>query len=138
MGDRNDDPVGIPSGTRLLRRINPEWVVYDRNDKQLRPTSQNFQDSKDGTPMSVFAENIAFEHGETPESFLKGRWAAWHLAAVPVDWMRQNGQIVYLDPDNQDPDDRHYSHAAVQGHKDPKTRRKLGEKYEWVVPPSTV
>ncbi len=112
-------------------------IVFDRNRKEQRPTSQNFQNSRDGTPMSVFAENVAVAHGETAIDFLKGMWSEWYLAAVPVEWMRQNNQIVYLDPENQDPEDWHPSHTAVAGLKDEKTRKKLTEKYEWVIPPST-
>ena len=41
----------------------------------------------------------------------------------------------YLDPDNQDAEDNHPSHAAVDGPKDAKIRPKLAEKYEWIVPP---
>jgi len=135
MPDRNDDPVGIPNGTRLFRRIDPTMTVPDKVRKERRPTSQNFQDSRDGTPMSVFAENVAVEHGETATDFLKGVWSGWYLVAVPTEWMRQNSQKVYLDPGNQDPEDRHPSHAAVDGPKDQKTRKKLAEKYEWIVPP---
>jgi len=135
MFDRKDDPVGIPNGTRLLRRIDPEKVVYDKNRQERRPTSQNFQNSKDEPTMSVFAENVALEHGEVPSDFLKGRWSTWYLAAVSAEWMRQHNQKVYLDPDNQDPDDFHPSHAAVDGPKDTKTRPKIADKYEWVVPP---
>ena len=86
--------------------------------------------------MSVFAENVAIVHEETPADFLKGRWSVWYLAAVPAGWMRENDQKVYLDPDNQDPEDEHPSHAAVDGPKDSKMRPKLVEKYEWIVPPS--
>src|SRR6266852_7640212 len=117
MPGRHDDPVGIPAGIRLFRRIDPTKIVYDKNRRERRPTSQNFQNSKDGTPMSVFAENVAVAHGETPADFLKGRWSGWYLAAVPAGWMREHGQKVYLDPDNQDPDDEHPSHAAVDGPK---------------------
>jgi len=49
--------------------------------------------------------------------------------------MRRNSQKVYLDPDNQDAEDSHPSHAAVDGPKGDKIRPKLAEKYEWVVPP---
>lgn len=37
----------------LQRRIHPYMTVVDENTGQRRPTSQNFNDSKDGTPMSV-------------------------------------------------------------------------------------
>ena len=64
MSGSKDDPVGIPDGTRLFRRIDPTWLTYDNNRGEWRPNSQNFQDSKDSTPMSVFAENVAKAHGE--------------------------------------------------------------------------
>jgi hypothetical protein len=110
-------------------------IVFDKDRKEWRPTSQNFQNSKDGTPMSVFAENVAIEHGETANDFLRGVWSGWYLVGVPTEWMRQNNQKVYLDLANQDPDDWHPSHAAVAGLKDSKIRKKLADKYEWVIPP---
>jgi hypothetical protein len=132
----NDDLERIPDETRLFRRINPNWVVFDRDRKELRPTSQNFQDSPDGSPMSVFAENVALAHGESPGDFLTGRWSVWYLAAVNAGSMRACGQRVYLDPHNQDEDDMHPSHAAVAGPKDQKHRSKLSRNYEWVVAPA--
>jgi hypothetical protein len=134
MPGRNDDPVAIPDATRLFRRIDPHKIVFDRNRNEWRPTSQNFQNSRDGT-MSVFAENVAIAHQETPTDFLRGRWSVWFLAAVPAEWMRKNNQKVYLDPENQDPEDEHPSHAAVDGPKDSKVRPKLADRYEWIVPP---
>jgi hypothetical protein len=135
MAERNDDLVAIPNGTRLFRRIDPAKIVYDKNRQERRPTSQNFQNSKDEATMSVFAENVAVAHGEVQADFLKGRWSDWYLVAVPAEWMRKHNQKVYLDPDNQDPDDYHPSHAAVDGSKDTKTRPKLADRYEWIVPP---
>jgi hypothetical protein len=135
MSERSDDPIGIPDSTRLFRRISPHWVVYDKNRGEKRPTSQNFQNSKDETPMSVYAENVAILSGEVPADFLRGRWATWHLAAIPAGWMRECGQHVYLDPENQDADDIHPSHTAVAGEKPSKIRPKLGERFEWVVAP---
>ena len=49
--------------------------------------------------------------------------------------MRENGQKVYPDPEDQDADEHFASHAAVDGEKREPTRKKLGEKYEWIVPP---
>lgn len=85
--------------------------------------------------MSVFAENIAIASGEEPSDFLRGVWSGWYLAAVPVDGMRRHGQKVYPDPGNQDPNDYFVSHSAVEGPKDKKTRPRLAEEYQWVVPP---
>jgi hypothetical protein len=85
--------------------------------------------------MSVFAENVALGSGEGPADFLRGRWSAYFLVAVTAGQMRRHGQEVYLDPHNQDADDTHTSHAAVEGEKDKKVRPKLAECYEWVMPP---
>ena len=90
----------------------------------------------DGTPMSVFAENIAQANGERPEDFLRGPWEGFYLAAVKAGSMRECGQEVFPDPDNQDPNDKFHSHSAVRGRKDKtKLRRKLAEGYEWVKAP---
>jgi hypothetical protein len=135
MPAQSDDPIGIPDDTRLFRRIDPNQVVFDANRNERRPTSQNFQDSKDGTPMSVFLENVAIAHGESPSDFLRGRWVGWYLVAVRAGAMRRHGQEVFLDPQNQDADDRYLSHAAVRGSNDKKTRPRLAQEYEWVVAP---
>ena len=135
MSDSTDDPIGIPNSTRLFRRISPYWVVYDKNRGEKRPSSQNFQNSKDETGMSVYAENVVIATGEVPADFLRGRWSAWYLAAIPAGWMRECGQRVYLDFDSQDADDINPAHAAVAGDKPTKIRSKLGERFEWVVAP---
>jgi hypothetical protein len=137
MAGRRDDPVAIPNETRLFRRIDPTQIVPDANRNERRPTSQNFQDSKDGSPMSVFAENLARAAGEVPADFLRGEWSGFYLAAVTAGWMRACGQEVYPDPDNQEPPDRFESHSAVRGPKDSqKLRSKIAKGYEWVIAPS--
>lgn len=118
------------------------WLEYRRMSVvpasmplERRRTSQNLQDSKDGTPMAVFAENVAVEYGGNPADFFQGLRSGWYLAAVPAGWMRQHNQEVYLESKNQEPGDHHPSHAAVAGPKDNKVRPRLAEKYEWVVQP---
>jgi hypothetical protein len=103
---------------RLYRRIDPKKIVFDYNRGEWRPTSQNFQNTKDENTMSVFAENIANNYGEQPADFLLDRWSYHFLAAVIAGDMREHGQQVYLDIVNQDPGDIHPSHAAVDGPKD--------------------
>lgn len=135
MPGNKDDPTSIPHAVRLFRRIDPNKIVFDYDRGEWRPTSQNFQNSKDEPSMSVFAENVADAHDEKPTDFLRGRWSRHYLAAVLAGDMRKFGQQVYLDPDNQDADDNHPSHAAVEGAKDSKIRPKLAQNYEWVIPP---
>ncbi len=136
MPGPKDDQRAIPNHTRLFRRINPEWIIYDENLGQHRPTSQNFQDSANGTPMSVFAENIAKLHGESVEGFLGGHWSGWYLVAVVAGNTRELGQDVYPDLANQPANDFFNSHAAVEGPKDRKVRSKLAKGYEWIVAPA--
>lgn len=135
MPERMDDPLGIPNETRLFRRIAPSQIVWDDNRKEWRPVSQNFNDSQDRTPMSVFAENIALANGEQPLDFLRGLWETFYLASVTAGWMRECDQEVYPDPDNQLLDDYFHSHSAVRGPKGTKVRKKLAERYGWVIPP---
>jgi hypothetical protein len=131
-----DDPAAIPDETRLFRRIDPNQIPWDENKRERRPSSLNFQDSTDGTPMSVFAENIAQANAEAPEDFLKGPWEGFYLAAVTAGSMRKCGQEVFPDPHNQDAKDSFRSHCAVRGRKDKqKLRSKLAEGYEWVKAP---
>jgi len=134
MAATDDDPVTIPNEVRLFRRIHPEMVVFDDNRNHLRPTSQNFQDSRDGTPMSVFAENLAHAHGELPSDFLQGRWSEWGLAAVMAGRMRELGQRVYSDSHNQDEHERFESHSAVAGSKK-KVMKQMSATAEWVITP---
>lgn len=135
MSSSKDDPIAIPDKVRLFRRIDPNKVVFDYNRGEWRPTSQNFQNTKGETSMSVFAENVAKAHNEHTADFLRGRWSYHFLAAVRAGDMRKYGQQVYLDVGNQDPEDIHPSHAAVDGPKDSKLRPKLAENYEWVIAP---
>jgi len=136
MAVPDDDPSAIPNEVRLFRRISPAMIVYDGNQDRWRATSQNFQDSKDGTPMSVFAENIADEHGELPAHFLLGRWSDWGLAAVVAGHMRELGQRVYPDPHNQDAEDRFESHSAVAGNKKAQNiRKRMSDRAELIIVP---
>lgn len=88
--------------------------------------------------MSVYAENLAIAYDEMPADFLRGRWANHYLVALIAGRMRQFGQDVYPDPENQDASDSFRSHSAVRGHKDNKTRKRLGENFQWIVAPSAL
>jgi hypothetical protein len=61
MPEIKDDPDSIPNPRRLFRRIHPDMIVMDQNSGQHRPTSANFSDSSDGTPMSVYVLEAAAE-----------------------------------------------------------------------------
>jgi hypothetical protein len=85
--------------------------------------------------MSVFAESLADIHGEVPSGFLLGRWSEWCLAALFAGHMREAGQRVYPDLQNQDADDRFESHSAVAGNKAQAVRKRISDRAEWIIGP---
>jgi hypothetical protein len=118
-----DDPT-ILDEDDLWRRIHPGWVVPDNNRGGLRPSSQAFLDSPDGSPMSVL---LAKE--DSPERAMSATvWSGWSLAAIKASVARQNGQGICRDSNEEDP-----SHALVFGEKK-KARKQLAQAAVWVVP----
>lgn len=137
MPDHKDDPDAIPDDTRLFRRVNPHFLTFDHNLGKWRPTSQAFIDPSDGSPMSVFAENIAQTYNEKPADFLRGHWSCWLLAAIQAGAARTLGMEVYPDPENQDSAEDFKSHSSVRGDKR-KVKQKLAQKAEWIVAPNRI
>ncbi len=127
-----DDP-SIKDTARLFRRIHPQWIVYDQNRRMRRPSSRNFNDSQDKTPMSVYVEEIAIQHNQTPSDFLKDEWSHHFLAAITAGWARQCGQKVYPSATKEEP-----AHADVAGRKPSNTRSRLAQPAEWVIGPSNL
>jgi hypothetical protein len=74
-----DDP-SIRDQDDLWRRIQPEWIIFDEALGRNRPSSAAFQDSSDGTAMSVdlaklrsgTAEALASYPGHGLASFTAG------------------------------------------------------------------
>jgi hypothetical protein len=124
-----EDDLSIGNDVRLFRRIHPSCIVMDENLNCLRPSSQAFNDSQDGTPMSVNREDILKQENRDPASLLTG-FNEWGLAALTAGRMRENGQGIGPDPL---PDER--SHALVFGPKPTKARKRIAKTAEWVIQP---
>ena len=123
-----DDPT-IGNEVRLFRRIHPQWIVRDENLKCFRPSSQAFNDSQDGSPMSVNREDILQQENKPPAELLAGLYE-WGLAALRTGTMRENGQGIAADPTPDEP-----SHALVFGPKPTKARKRIAKTAEWVIQP---
>jgi hypothetical protein len=122
--DVHDDP-GIPDSTHVWRRISPNWIKYDSAQERRRPSSQAFQDSRDGTPMSVFLESEL----STPAAALQGH-TGYSLVALRVGYVRSLGLVVTRSPIRpEDPP----GHAWVVGSKTASIRAKLARHATWVV-----
>jgi hypothetical protein len=122
----NDDP-SIPDGAELWRRINPAWWIRDKNRAIVRPTSQAFQNSSDGSPMSVLIADIVLESGRKPADILPDD--TYSLVSFTAGLARECNQAVCRDPK---PDE---AHALVAGEKTPRVKERLALGSRWIIEP---
>jgi hypothetical protein len=128
-GSYQDDP-NISDDVRLFRRLPREWVIRDDNLNCFRPSSQAFNDSQDGSPMSVFREDVLISEHREPTSVLTGTYSGYGLAFLRAGVVRENGQGVAPDPL---PDET--AHALVFGPKPTKLRKRLAKAAELLILP---
>jgi hypothetical protein len=82
----NDDP-SISNDDPVWRRIPPGWWTYDHNEGRVRPTSKNFQYSRDKTTGRKHPMSVTLGKGVEPAAALEGQpagfklvgWSAGHL-----------------------------------------------------------
>lgn len=127
-----NDP-SIADAVRLFRRINPYWVVFDKNKGMRRPSSRNFNNSQDKSPMSVFLEDVLVQHRLEATDLLQDEWAHHFVAAITAGWARQCDQGVMRTPTESEP-----AHADVNGNKPENVRRRLAGPAEWIVSPQNL
>ena len=140
-----DDPVGIPPGARLLRRVNPRFCAWDALDAAGNPrvTRQAVQfytedmAAKVGCPgpaLSVIVESLA-----DPIEVLVERYAGDGLARLTANVIRGDAgeHGIQLWPTPEEP-----AHAVVfrvDGGRDlsKSVKRRLAEHLSknWVTPP---
>jgi hypothetical protein len=106
-----NDP-SIVASTDLFRRIHPDQVVWDDNQRRLRPTTAAFRDIE----LSINLGDDLARHNLTPRFALRN-YPRHHLVAVTAGFVRDEGQAVYRDHLPDDP-----THGIVAGPK-PKPRR---------------
>ena len=126
-----DDP-SVPDDAELWRWINPNWWVTDRNRGILRPSSQAFQNSKNGSPMSVLIAEVVMESGRKPIDVLPD--GTYALVAFTAGIARKCNQAVIRNPcPDEYPDEE--AHALVAGKKTNRVKETLALASRWVVEP---
>jgi hypothetical protein len=86
------DDLTIENGDPVWRRIPPGWWTFDHNEGRVRPTSKNFQYSKDKESGRRHPMSITLGRDLTPDSALAGHptgfklvgWNAWHLRTLEL------------------------------------------------------
>lgn len=132
-----EDDLTIGDEEPLWRRVPPiadTQVIFDPNLGRWRPSSAAFNDSSDGTPMSVTLGGDATHAGVTPESYLTN-FSGFCLVTLSAGFVREIGQAVSRFPTKQDP-----HHAFVAGNKSGSVKNKMAKSATWVVfsePPTT-
>ena len=121
----NNDDVSIGDAAILWRRIHPTWWVKDHNNGGRRISSEAFDDSDDGSPMSVA---ITAECAGTG-TLLNG-FPGYGLASLTAGDVRQCKQGVVKSPTKSLP-----AHASVVGRKTRGNRRCMRKKAQVVVTP---
>ena len=126
-GPEPDDDLTIHNPAELWRRIFPDWWVLDKNLGEFRLSTQAFENSKDGTPMSV---TIA---AECPgQNHMLSRFKGYGLASFTAAHVRKCGQTLQRDPAPEDP-----AHAYVVGKKTGSVKKCLLRGTTIVVIPQT-
>ncbi|HWZ98331.1 MAG TPA: hypothetical protein VN025_11275 [Candidatus Dormibacteraeota bacterium] len=125
------DDLSIEAEESLLRRIPPDHIIFDDNEKRWRPSSAAFEDDRDGDPMSVVLLKILNRDKREPSSVLKGH-EDYALASITAGLARQYVQTVHPQPLDEEP-----AHAVVCGEKTKgkknAPKKKFAQAATWVV-----
>jgi hypothetical protein len=121
------DNPSIKDTDQILRRIHPSHWIRDSNLGKIRPTSQAFKDSSDGTPMSINLNNLL----KSPEEAIEG-YPGHLLVSFTAGFARHTlNQRVGPEPLPEDP-----SHGYVAGDKGKSNREKFANSADWVIKPA--
>ncbi len=116
----------VSSDDQGFRRVRPLHLVKDpKVVGGWRASSAAFEDDSDGASMSVYLRSIVLDIGLTDKDVVAGKETKWAVAAIPIQVLVEEEQVVEPDPIVNalvshpcDP-----AHALVNGVKKPKTRR---------------
>ena len=126
MSDFPDDR-SVPDDAVLWRRIPLNTVCVTTHEGREIPSSAAFDDSSDGSPMSVALASVL----EKPERLLEGRSCPCGVVGFTAGEARALGLRICPD----DAGDSYRGHAYVAGNKTKKTKRALAVASRWVVSP---
>ncbi len=104
-------------------------LVPDGSTGGIRISSAAFDDSRDGSPMSVDLEKEMLRWGKNADSTLQG-FEGFALASLCAGVVRSLNQGVFRDPLPDNP-----AHALVFGEKTKSVRKKMAKQAAWAVPP---
>ena len=131
MGDAPlEDDRTISDDAALWRRVHPNWIVPDDNATGSRVTSAAFDDSRDGTPLSVLLAEVVARTQRTAHDVLAG-YEGYSLAAITAQTARGFGQGIARTPDPNEP-----AHASVFGPKTKPNKRGMAKRASWVIAPA--
>jgi hypothetical protein len=122
------DDVSIEGTAALWRRVPPYWLVKDENLGTVRPSSAAFQDSQNGTPMSVLIEKVVTQTQRTAADTLRD-FEGFSLCSFTASTARDLGQSVATRPvEPLEP-----AHGFIVGKKTERVRRGFVRAAAWVV-----
>ncbi len=124
-GGPPDDPT-IPDDAVLWRRVPPNFYVPDERLGRSRPSSMAFENSRDGSPMSV----VLASEARSVEAVLQGH-EGYGLVAITAGLARACGQVVTRDPLPEEP-----AHALVAGAKTSAVKKRFAREARTIVEPS--
>src|SRR5690242_7589464 len=123
------DDATISDDDYVFRRIPQKQRVSDpKAPGGVRPNSGAFDDSSDGSPLSM---TLASQCAD-PASLVSGMEGAG-VVRVSVSELRKLGQGFVRDPTEQDP-----AHVLVFGNKPRSFGRKVAQAATWVITPEAV
>ncbi len=125
-----EDDTSIRDSDDLWRRIFPKWIVPDKNTGGTRLSSQAFEDSRDGTPMSVVLADIVKASGRVVDDLLTSFGLAYGMASITAGLARGCSQKVCRAPVPEEE-----AHAYVVGKKTKSVKNRLVDGAVWLVDP---
>jgi hypothetical protein len=125
----SDDPTIAPSA-QLWRRLHPSWVVPDENAGQPRISSAAFDDSRDGSPLSVLIADVVADSGRLIHDVL-APFPGYGIAAMTAADARAARQGVARTPEPDEP-----AHGSVFGPKTGATKKAMARAARLLVRPA--
>lgn len=122
----------------VWRRIPPDQVVTDAKvPGGMRPSTAAFNNSSDGSPMSVVVEPVAIVNGLGPGDAIAGKAPGMALVGLETGTLRGDNQLVFHSPDTTTvpPEPCAFAHGSVDGRKPKSVRNRWSLASRWVVPP---
>ncbi len=125
-----DDMADIVDDSNLLRRVCPQWLIYNENDEIERVSSAAFRNQKNSEAFSVLIESVVLDTGRNVVDVLNN-YSGYGLASFTAGLARNCGQRIVPFPENNEP-----AHANVVGTKTKGISRRFASECRLVVLPT--